>query len=431
MTRSNEVAPGAAMVSKRREAMAGNRAKRREERRIVALVCGGHFFSHFYLLGLAPLFPIIKASLGISYTELGGIFTAFSIASGIAQYPMGMLVDRFGPRFILAGGLALLAGSFTGMGLVAGYWPLLVLAFCAGLGNSVFHPADYSILGAMVRTGRLGRAFSIHTFSGYLGWSAAPPAMLFMSALWNWRIALVIAGSVGLAMALILLFQGHRLRGDRDHAKAQPTAGSPPQAVGTLQLLSAPPILMMFVFYVMTAVVMVGMPAFTPAALTTLFGASLVDANAALTAFLIAGALGVLVGGVAADRLGRFDAIAGLGFSVAALAMGIVATVALSVTALVLVFALAGFMLGLISPSRDLMVRAVTPPGASGKVFGFVSVGLDVGAAGAPLAFGWFIDHGLPQAIFLGAAGLMMVSLLTAIGATRFSRPAPVQSPAE
>ncbi len=134
----------------RRETMAERKKERREERRVVALVCGGHFFSHFYLLGLAPLFPIIKAELGISYVELGGIITAFSIASGAAQYPMGVLVDRFGPRYILAGGLALLAGSFAAMGLAAGYWPLLALAFCAGLGNSVFHPADYSILGAAV-----------------------------------------------------------------------------------------------------------------------------------------------------------------------------------------------------------------------------------------------------------------------------------------
>ena len=408
-----------------------NPGKRQEERRVVALVCGGHFFSHFYLLGLAPLFPIIKTDLGISYTELGGVIAAYSIASGIAQYPMGVLVDRFGPRYILAGGLALLAGSFAGMGFSAGYWPLLVLAFCAGLGNSVFHPADYSILGATVSTERLGRAFSIHTFIGHIGWSAAPPTMLFLTALWDWRTALIVTGSVGLAMALILLLQGRWLRGDLAHLKSQPAPGLTPQAVGTLQLLSAPPILMMFVFSVTTAAVMVGMPAFTPAALTTLFGTSLVDANTALTAFLIASAVGVLAGGMLADRLGRFDAIAGLGFIVAALAMCFVASVAMPVIALAFVFGLSGFMLGMISPSRDLMIRAVTPPGASGKVFGFVSVGLDVGIALAPLAFGWFIDRGLPEVVFLGAAGLMMIALLAAIGAARFGRKSPTVSPAE
>lgn len=411
--------------------MAERKKERREERRVVALVCGGHFFSHFYLLGLAPLFPIIKAELGISYVELGGIITAFSIASGVAQYPMGVLVDRFGPRYILAGGLALLAGSFAAMGLAAGYWPLLALAFCAGLGNSVFHPADYSILGAAVSPGRLGRAYSIHTFFGQIGWAAAPPAMVFMTALWNWRAALFLAGSAGLVMALILLVKGRRLRGELAPPQGPPAPGADRRAGGSLALLSAPPILMMFVFYTMTAAVMVGMPAFTPAALTTLFGTSLLDANVALTAFLVAGALGVLAGGLAADRLGRLDAISGLGFTVAALAMGLVASVAMGVIALALVFALAGFMLGMISPSRDLMVRAVTPPGASGKVFGFVSVGLDVGAAAAPLAFGWFIDRGMPEAVFLGAAGLMMLALLAALGAARFGRKEPAPYAAE
>lgn len=409
--------------------MADSKHQRRQERRVVALVCGGHFFSHFYLLALAPLFPIIKSDLGIGYTELGGVITAYSIASGIAQYPMGVLVDRFGPRYILAGGLALLATSFAAMGFTAGYWPLLVLAFGAGLGNAVFHPANYSILGAVVGPGRLGRAFSIHTFFGHIGWSAAPPTMLFLTALWNWRAALMVAGLVGLAMALILLIQGSVLRGETAPGEAAGAPGPAPPARRTRQLLSAPPILLMFVFYVMTSAAMVGMPAFTPAALMTLFGTSLVDANTALTAFLLASAAGVLAGGVAADRLGRLDAIAALGFSVAAAAMGLVASVAMSVMALALVFALAGFMLGMISPSRDLMVRAVTPPGASGKVFGFVSVGIDIGSAAAPLAFGWVIDAGMPGMVFLGAAALMMISLLAALGAARFGRPAPAVEP--
>ncbi|MHA1537167.1 MAG: MFS transporter [Alphaproteobacteria bacterium] len=406
------------------------REAKREERRVVALVCGGHFFSHFYLLGLAPLFPIMKGELGLSYTELGGLVTAFSIASGVAQYPIGILVDRYGPRFILAGGLALLAASFAGIGLASGYAPLLALAFCAGLGNAVFHPANSSILGATVSPGRLGRAFAVHTFFGHLGWAAAPPSMVFLTALWDWRAALVVSGALGLVMALILLVQGHRLRGEQAPPHGAAVPGEAPKAVGTVQLLSAPPILMMFVFYVMTAGVMVGMPAFTPAALTTLYGTSLVDANAALTAFLVAGAGGVLVGGIAADRIGRLDAIAGAGFLTAALAMSLVASVDLPVVALALVFALAGFMLGMISPSRDLMVRAVTPPGASGKVFGFVSVGLDVGAAIAPLGFGWLIDRGQPGAVFLAAAGLMIVSLLAAMAAARFA-PKAAAAPAE
>jgi len=401
--------------------------------RVVGLVGGAHFFSHFYLLVLPPLFPILKAELGLSYIELGGIITAFSIASGSAQYPVGMAVDRFGARYILVGGLALLSLSVASMSLVTSYWMFLVLAFVAGLGNGVFHPADYSILGASVSEHRLGRAYSFHTFSGHIGWSLAPPVMIFLTALWNWRVALVVVGCFGLATAAVLLHQGRFLRSDhRPHPAGGEGAGvAPAPAQSAIAMLTALPILMMFLFYTATAAITVGMASFTPSALGALFGTPLVSANAALTALLVGGAVGVLSGGWVADKLRRFDLIAAIGFIAGAAAMCLVAFIALPVVGLVAAFGFAGFMVGIVSPSRDLMVRAVTPPGASGKVFGFVSVGLDIGGAGAPLFYGWILDQGAPVGVFLAAAALMLLSLLAALAAARSRDRTPQASPAE
>jgi FSR family fosmidomycin resistance protein-like MFS transporter len=396
--------------------------------RVISLVGGAHFFSHFYLFVLPPLFPILKTELGLSYTALGGMVTAFSIASGSAQYPMGMAVDRFGARYILIGGLTLLSLSVAMMSLASGYLPFLILAFLAGLGNSVFHPADYTILGASVSEHRLGRAYSIHTFSGHVGWSVAPPVMVFLTAMFNWRMALAIVGCTGLAIAVLLFQQSGFLKHDH-RPQASHDASAPTQSA--FAMLTALPILMMFLFYLATAAITVGMASFTPSALGALFGTPLVSANAALTALLVGGAAGVLSGGWVADKLRRFDLIAAIGFLAGATAMCLVAFVALPVVGLVIVFGFSGFMVGIVSPSRDLMVRAVTPPGASGKVFGFVSVGLDVGGAGAPLLYGWILDQGAPAGVFLAAGTMMLLSLLAALAAARSRARAPQASPAE
>ena len=400
---------------------------------VIGLVGTGHFFSHFYMLVLPPLFPILKAEFGVSYTALGAIFTAYSIASGGAQYPMGVLVDRLGARYLLIGGLVLMSTAFGLMSLTGSYAAILVLAFLGGLGNSVFHPADYTILGAAIAPERLGRAYAIHTFAGQMGWVAAPPLVIFLTAIFDWRAAIGLVALLGLAAALLLLLQRHRLEGGggAPGGAAAAARGAGSGAIG-LSLLASPAILLMFVFFVTTAGVQTGIQSFTPTGLQELFGTPLVSANAALTGFLAGGAGGVLVGGIVADRLRRIDLVAAVGFTAGAASMGVAALVPLPVTALVAVFAFAGLMIGMIAPSRDLLVRAIAPPGASGRVFGFVSTGLDVGGALSPLLFGWILDQGWPATMFVAAAALMMVALAAGIAASHVRRPAAARpAPAE
>ncbi len=401
----------------------------------LGLICSGHFFSHFYMLVLPPLFPILKAEFGVSYTALGAILAAFSLASGGAQYPMGVLVDRLGARYLLIGGLVLMSVSLGLMSLTGSYAALLVLAFLGGLGNSIFHPADYTIMGAVIAPGRLGRAFGIHTFSGQMGWVAAPPAMIFLVSLTDWRSALGIIALFGFAAALLLFVRRGLLEGGGRAAEA--AAGTPPDgadrsrpAPGLALLLSAP-ILLMFVFFVTQAGVQIGVQSFTPTALGELFGTPLVSANAALTGYLMGGAGGVLLGGVIADRLGRMELVTTVGYTASGAALCVVALVALPVPLLIAVFVFAGLMLGIIAPSRDLLVRAIAPKGASGRVFGFVSTGLDVGGGLVPLLFGWILDQGAPAVMFVAAAAMMMVSLAAGLAAARYRRPAASTAAAE
>jgi len=395
----------------------------RREAAVLGLVGSGHFFSHFYMLVLPPLFPLLKAEMGLSYTALGGLVTAFAAASGAAQYPMGVLVDRFGARWLLIGGLATLTVGIGLMALAPGYWSLLALAFLAGLGNSVFHPADYTVLGATVRPQVLGRAFATHTFTGHVGWALAPLVMAGLAEALGWRGAVAAVSTGGAAVVAAMLIWRGRLMGGGAHGHAagqKPTGGT-----AGLGLLVLPPILLMFVFFVMIAAIQVGVQSFTPTALVDGFGTPLVEANAALTAFLATSAVGVLAGGVLADRLRRFDLIATVGYLVGGAMLCLVAATAMPIVLLGLAMAVAGFANGMIAPSRDLMVRAIAPPGTTGKVFGFVSTGLDVGGALAPLAFGWLIDHGAPLAVFVLAAGMMAVAIAAALAASRLHAAQP------
>ncbi|MEE8203007.1 MAG: MFS transporter [Alphaproteobacteria bacterium] len=383
--------------------------------RVIGLVGTGHFFSHFYLLALPPLFPLLKDEFGVGYAALGAVLMVYNLATGAVQVPVGFLVDRIGARTVLLVGLAVDAAAIAAIGLTSSYWALMALIFIAGLGNSVFHPADYAILSANVGQGRLGRAFSFHTFAGFLGFAAAPGTMVLLTALMNWRAALIVVGAVGLAVAAVMLAARTALA-DNASARASEAPAQPRRGQG-LALLFSPPILLFFLFFLTTSMATSGIHAFSVAAIVSLYDAPLAAANAALTGFLLAAAVGILAGGVLADRTSRHDLVAVIGFVAAAAMVAVVAIMSLPMALLIGALTLAGLFQGSSRPSRDMMVRAVTPRGATGKVFAFVSVGLNVGGAISPVLFGWVIDLGEPRLVFalvvlfmLAAAGTVIVS---------------------
>ena len=167
----------------------------RRDVHVIGLIAVAHFFSHFFQLTLPPLFPLLKTVFGVPYVALGLAMSVFYGASGIGQTLSGFLVDRIGAARVLLGGMALFASSVALAGLVPSYWMLLPVALLAGLGNSVFHPADYSILNASVDPRRIGRGYSVHSISGNLGWAVAPTVVVGLTASSGWRAALVTVGA--------------------------------------------------------------------------------------------------------------------------------------------------------------------------------------------------------------------------------------------
>jgi MFS transporter, FSR family, fosmidomycin resistance protein len=381
------------------------------ESRLIAGVCAAHMLSHYYLLMLAPLFAFIRADFNVSYTELALALTVFNVVSGLLQTPVGFLVDRIGARVVLIIGLALSSAAYAIAGLFGSYWMFIAMYGVAGLGNTTYHPADYSLLSHHSPPERLSQIFAFHTFAGMLGSAIAPVTLLTMQSFFGWRGAYVGAAIFGFVVLAVLIAQPEPIsrhsRGPRSGKTAAPAA-----RVGW-RYLTAPAILLNLAFFTLTALMGNGLNTYLIVALGALHGTPPAVANIALTSLLTLNAVGVLAGGVLASRVHRHVLIAASGLTIAGVMIALIGLLNLPSAILIAVTGISGFAVGTTYPSRDMLVRAVTPPGAFGAVFGFVSTGFNIGASIAPIAYGMLMDHGHPRGIFLLSALVSLVCVST------------------
>ena len=380
--------------------------------KIIGLVSFAHGASHFYQLVLPMLFPVLKERFGVSYTELGAMMTMMWTVSGLCQTAAGFMVDRYGARTVLHAGIALMAGSYVIMSLAPTFSLLLVCAALAGAGNSVFHPADYSILTAKVSPSRVGRAYSIHTFCGNIGWILVPTVVLALEHALGWRGALAGVGLIGLAFLAFMMLQGDMLPNDSQRSRA--AAGEAAKQTLPVSVLLSLPVLLCFAYFTLLALSSAALQGFLPTVLNALHGTPMEVAGTALTAYLIGQGAGILTGGVVADRGVRPDFIVAIGLAIAAALIFAVGQVNWGATMLILLLALSGFFAGTTTPSRDLLVRGAAPKGSTGSVFGFVYSGLDIGGAIGPLVIGMMLDHGHPGYVFWYVAIVLFSGIATA-----------------
>jgi MFS family permease len=382
----------------------------RQDARVIGLVGLAHGVSHFFHLILAGLFPWIKSAFALSYSQLGLLMSVFFVVSGVGQALSGFIVDRVGARRVLFAGLSLLGGSALILASAPSYAMLLLGSIVAGCGNAVFHPADYTLLNQRVSKARLAHAFSVHGVSGNLGWAAAPVFLASVAALSSWRTALLAAAAIPFAVLLVLFLNRAALRSDPAPARAASGAG------GSFGFLALPQVWMCFAFFFLSAVALGGIQSFSSSSIVALYGVSLATATSAYTAYMLAGAGGIVAGGFLATRTKNHGRTVAGAFALAALLALLIASAVVPGPLVVVLMGAIGFTSGMAGPSRDLLIRSAAPQNATGRVFGVVYSGLDSGLAVGPLLFGALMDASHPSWLFVGIALFQALAIATAVG---------------
>ncbi len=384
-----------------------------QDAKIIALVGLAHASSHFAHLLLPLMFPVFMKEFGLSYSELGFLMTVFFVVSGLGQASAGFVVDRLGARPMLFLALAIFSVACSVAATVTSYSGLLLVAALAGLGNATFHPVDFTILNQRVSSSRLGYAFSAHGLTGNLGWAAAPVFFATISSLSTWRMAYLAAAVMYVCILLLLIVQ-------RDHLATQvitPDRDGPVEH--SMAFMRLPVVWWCFGFFLLSTMTLAVVQSFSVSILKAMYGVSFERATLTLTAYMLCGALGMLVGGFVAARTVNSDRVVALAMGAGAVLLALCGTGLLGATASMVVLASTGFAVGIAGPSRDMMIKKATPKGATGRVYGMVYSGLDVGFAISPMIFGLFMDRGWFGATLVGAALTLLLSVGAALGVGR------------
>jgi FSR family fosmidomycin resistance protein-like MFS transporter len=388
------------------------------ERSVIWLVAMAHGISHFYLLTLIPLLPLLKTSFNVSYFQLGLALTIGNVCGALAQTPMGFLVDRYGPRKMLIGALTLHGLAFASLAMFPNYGWLLAVGALSGIAQSVYHPADYDILSSSVAKERTGRAFSYHTFSGYIGAAIAPPLLIFVATRSSITEALAFAALPGLLCAIGLVFAP--MLDERSSVADRSSSGAAP--VPMREILTRR-IIGLTIFFAIFSLSTSALQNFSGIALIKLYHIPLSFATAGLTAYLVGVGTGVLGGGYIADLTKHHGKVAAIGFCFTALFTTLLATVFLGQWFLIVLLGAAGFCNGLIYPSRDMMVREAAPNGAVGRTFGIVTTGFNIGGTIGPLMYGYLLDRNQPrQMLELAIVFMIATIVMPLVGEWRAAR---------
>lgn len=384
----------------------------RQDAAVMGVVGLAHASSHFSHLLLPVMFPLFMKEFGWSFSELGLMSTVFFVISGLGQASAGFVVDRLGARPVMWVSVALFVLACLAAAVSTGYSGLLLAAVLAGLGNCAFHPVDFTILNQRVSTPRLGYAFSVHGLTGNLGWAAAPVFMMGITAVAGWRAA-YLAAALLYAGILVLLV----LRKDLLLTTPRPKAAAGQGGESDLAFMRLPVVWWCFAFFLLSTMTLAVVQNFSVPLLKAMQNVSLETASMTLTAYMLCGAVGMFIGGFVAARYPRWsDRVVASCMTAAAVLMALCASGVFGPFGTLAVLAATGFAVGVGGPSRDLMIKKATPKGATGRVYGMVYSGLDVGFAISPLIFGVFMDRGWYAATLLGAASVLLLSVGAALG---------------
>lgn len=386
----------------------------RQDAATIGLIGLAHGTSHFHHMLLPPLFPVFMRDFGLSYAELGLLVSVFFVISGIGQALAGFVVDRIGARPVLFAALGCFVTASLAAASAQGYGGLMLASGLAGLGNASFHPVDFTILNKRVSMARLGHAFSIHGISGNLGWAAAPVFLIGLhQATGSWRVAYLCTALVGLTVIALLATYREAIDDHHQvHALAAP--GQPVQDEHPMAFLKLPSVWLCFSFFLFSTAALSAIQGFASPALSKLYGLPMSATAFVVTGYMVCGAVGMVLGGFLVARIERLERTIAAAMMLAAALLVLGGLGWLPGVAAAGVVSLAGFGTGLAGPSRDMLIKRAAPPGATGRVYGTVYSGLDLGFAIAAPIFGALMDHGAPNQVFYGAALTLVLGVMSA-----------------
>jgi MFS family permease len=407
--------------------MTVTQSRRASDVRVIGLISLAHGSSHFFHLILPSMFPWLKDAFALSYAELGLLMSIFFVVSCVAQASSGFLVDRIGARPVLFAGVGLLALAALTYSQSNGYAMLIMGAVIAGCGNGIFHPVDFTLINHKVSAPNLPYAYSMHGVTGYLGWAAAPAFMVGIAELSDWRIAFLSAALLEACVLFILWINRSKLidnvqeRRAESHASAQAAnpSGFPESAFAFLKL---PAVWLCWMFFFFSMAATSSLQSFAPTALFEIYGVAISVGSYFITLLALGSAAGVLFGGYLAAKLKAPQKIVSSCLSLTILMSLLLASGSTPMDLIPILFCVIGFGYGVLAPSRDLLVKQVTPQGVSGRVYGIVYSGIDLGAAVGPFIFGFFMDAGLPKALFIGIALFQFMIIPTVLKVTSKTR---------
>ena len=393
-------------------------SRRASDVRVIGLISLAHGSSHFFHLVLPPMFPWLKDAFVLSYAELGLLMSVFFVVSCIAQATSGFLVDRIGARPVLFGGIGLLILAALVYSQSNGYAMLLLGAVIAGCGNGIFHPVDYTLINHKVSPPNLPYAYSMHGVTGYLGWAAAPAFMVAIAQFSDWRIAFLSAALLEACIFGVLWLNRNYLvdnvkeRHEDAHASNQ---ASNPGVVqeSAFAFLKLTAVWLCWIFFFFSMASTSSLQSFAPSALFSIYQVPLDVGSYYITLLALGSAGGVLFGGYLAAKLKAPERIVTSCLSATIVMCLLLGSGFISIAVIPILFFGIGFGYGVVAPSRDLLVKTVTPKGVSGRVYGIVYSGIDLGAAVGPFIFGFFMDAGLPNALFLGIVVFQLMIIPT------------------
>ncbi|QWD63630.1 MFS transporter [Polynucleobacter sp. MWH-UH2A] len=393
-------------------------SRRASDVRVISLISLAHGSSHFFHLILPPMFPWLKNEFALNYAELGLLMSIFFVVSCVVQASSGFLVDCIGARPILFAGVGLLALAALTYSQSNGYWMLVMGAIIAGCGNGIFHPVDYTLINHKISPPNLPYAYSMHGVTGYLGWAAAPAFMVGIAQISDWRIAFLSAALLEAMILLILWFNRNQLidnvKERHEHGQeSNSSSKSGASTEGAFAFLRLKAVWLCWVFFFFSMASTSSLQSFSPSALFKIYDLPVNVGNYYLTLLALGSAAGVLVGGYLAAKLYTPERIVSSFLSITIIICLLLATGFIPLQFIPIIFCTLGFGYGVVAPSRDLLVKMATPKGVAGRVYGIVYSGIDLGAAVGPFVFGFFMDAGLPKALFIGIALFQLMIIPT------------------